>query len=89
MPIYEFECSSCGVRFEELAPSGTPGVACPDCGSGETSRVYSAPAAPPNLVKTPAGNRRQEAANARLRERTKERFKEARSRARARKGGGS
>ena len=51
--------------------------------------MFSAPGPVPRMVKTPAGNRRQEAANARLRGGTKRRFKEARQRARGRKGGDS
>ena len=89
MPIYEFECASCGVRFEELAAAGTSSVACAECGSEGTTRVYSPPGPTPKLVQDPAGKRRQEAANTRLRERTKKQFKEARSRARAGKGGDS
>jgi putative FmdB family regulatory protein len=89
VPIYEFECAACGCRFEELAPAGTENVACPECGSESTTRVYSAPGPVPKLVRTPAGNRRQEAANAKLRESTKQRFTEARRRARASNGGDS
>ena len=40
MPIYEFECSKCGARFEELVPAG--GTApCPQCKSSEVQRRYS------------------------------------------------
>ena len=40
MPIYEFECSKCGTRFEELVPAG--GTApCPQCKSFEVQRRYS------------------------------------------------
>jgi len=31
MPIYEYECRGCGVRYEELVLSGKP-EACPVCG---------------------------------------------------------
>jgi putative FmdB family regulatory protein len=41
VPIYEFECERCGKRFEELAPSGAPSVACPSCGAGRTRRLLS------------------------------------------------
>ena len=39
MPIYEFECESCGERFEELVAAGED-VRCPVCG-GAGRRVYS------------------------------------------------
>lgn len=41
MPIYEFECEDCDSRFEELAPSETPSLACPACGSERTCRLLS------------------------------------------------
>jgi putative FmdB family regulatory protein len=41
MPVYEFECEECGCRFEELAPSDTPSLACPECGSERTLRLMS------------------------------------------------
>ncbi len=40
MPIYEFECESCGARFEELIGAGQS-AACPSCGAEETHRVFS------------------------------------------------
>lgn len=46
MPIYEFECEECAVRFEELASSTVDAVACPDCGSRQTRRLLS-PVSPP------------------------------------------
>jgi putative FmdB family regulatory protein len=41
MPIYEFECSKCGARFEELVRAGRS-APCPRCGSDEAERRYSA-----------------------------------------------
>ena len=41
MPIYEFECGSCGTRFEELVPAGET-APCPQCESLEVTRRYSA-----------------------------------------------
>jgi putative FmdB family regulatory protein len=82
VPIYEFECSECGARFEVLVAAGTVDVGCPDCGAQGTRRLYSAPGAPFNLVKTPAETRRQEGRNAELREATRRRFKQARQRVR-------
>jgi putative FmdB family regulatory protein len=86
VPIYEFQCAECGARFEQLVDAGTPSAGCPSCGTEGARRVYSAPGAPLNLVKTPAATRRQERKNAQLREATKRRFKEARARQR---GGGA
>ena len=40
MPIYEFECSKCGARFEELVPAGQT-APCPQCESSEVQRRYS------------------------------------------------
>ena len=40
MPIYEFECSKCGARFEELVPAGQS-APCPQCKSVEVQRRYS------------------------------------------------
>lgn len=41
MPVYEFECEECGCRFEELAPSDTFSLVCPECGFEETRRLMS------------------------------------------------
>jgi putative FmdB family regulatory protein len=40
MPIYEFECETCGARFEELVAAGAT-AACRECGSEQTRRLYS------------------------------------------------
>ena len=32
MPIYEYVCPECRVRFDRLQPSGTSYAECPDCG---------------------------------------------------------
>ena len=45
MPIYEFECEACGVRFEELIAAGAA-AACPECGSERTRRLFSNVAPP-------------------------------------------
>lgn len=40
MPLYEFRCRRCGVRFEALtAPTETP--PCANCGAAEPDRVFS------------------------------------------------
>ena len=44
MPIYEYECLSCGKRTEVLQRmSDAPLAACPNCG-GEVKKLISAPA---------------------------------------------
>ena len=40
MPIYEFECSKCGARFEELVAAGAK-APCPQCKSLNVERRYS------------------------------------------------
>jgi putative FmdB family regulatory protein len=44
MPIFEYECSCCAHRFEELVSSSTSDeeIVCPSCGSQETHRLLSA-----------------------------------------------
>lgn len=59
MPIYEFECEACGARFEELVAVGAA-VACPECGSERTRRLYSG-VAPPGRQPRGAGVRSDEA----------------------------
>lgn len=44
MPIYEFECSSCGHRFDRLQKMSDPDPAvCPACDVAEVKRRVSAP----------------------------------------------
>ncbi|MFZ5812845.1 MAG: zinc ribbon domain-containing protein [Thermodesulfobacteriota bacterium] len=40
MPLYDFQCRSCGRRFEELGAADAPAPECPGCG-GETRRLVS------------------------------------------------
>ena len=40
MPIYEFECRSCGGRFEELVNAGHT-APCPQCKSSDVARRYT------------------------------------------------
>jgi len=59
MPVYEFECEECGKRFEELTPSGTHGLACPQCGAERTRRLLS-PVSPAGRQPRGAGVRADE-----------------------------
>ena len=44
MPIYEYECRSCGKRTELLQRMDAPPLAaCPECG-GEVRKMFSSPA---------------------------------------------
>jgi putative FmdB family regulatory protein len=40
VPIYDFECSKCGARFEELVHAGET-APCPQCESTDVKRRYS------------------------------------------------
>jgi putative FmdB family regulatory protein len=88
MPLYEFVCDACGERFESLVDLGTEAVDCRVCGEAGARRVLSAQAEPMHLVKPPGERRKQERANAKLRQQTKTSFKQARERARKRSQGG-
>jgi len=46
MPLYEFKCEECGVRFEELVAAGAEDVACPSCSAHETRRLLSSVSPP-------------------------------------------
>ena len=42
MPIYEYRCRDCGEVTEALVRmGGTPGLACPNCGSKKLERKFS------------------------------------------------
>jgi putative FmdB family regulatory protein len=88
VPIYEFRCEACEARFEALVPAGTESAPCPECAAERTRRVYSAQAPAAQLVKPPGERRKQERANARLHEKTKSNFKQARQRAQQRQARG-
>ena len=42
MPLYEFTCSACGDRFEELVRNQSEAVSCPHCSSSDVTRNMSA-----------------------------------------------
>ncbi|HKH23400.1 MAG TPA: zinc ribbon domain-containing protein [Solirubrobacterales bacterium] len=94
MPIYEFECRSCGHRFEELVGSHvgleTADVRCPECGEADVERLLSNSYAPLHRQLTSAQKRRLEDKRGIDRGGAKERFKRQRAaERRAARGGGS
>jgi putative FmdB family regulatory protein len=40
VPLYEFDCYTCGARFEEVVPAGCV-APCPACGGERVNRVFS------------------------------------------------
>jgi putative FmdB family regulatory protein len=83
VPIYEFDCQSCGHRFEELVGSHvgveTAEVACPECGSTEIERLLSSSYAPLQRQMTPNQRRRADDKRGTGRGGAKERFKQQRA----------
>ena len=82
MPIYEFECGSCGERFESLVAAGTEAAACPACGTAGAERRMSS-FAPTTRQMTPAQRRRAEDARGTNRDGARKRFKESLAKGRA------
>jgi putative FmdB family regulatory protein len=48
MPMFEYVCRACGERFEELRSreQDQPAPACPECGSEQVVKLFSAFASP-------------------------------------------
>lgn len=46
MPLYQYECATCGHTFEVLAmrPTAEPTEPCPECGSEKVERTIGLPA---------------------------------------------
>ena len=45
MPLYEYECESCGKRFEKIQKfSDPPADVCAHCGKGPVRKLLSSPA---------------------------------------------
>jgi len=44
MPLYEFECVTCGHVFEEIVDLGGGSPPCPGCGGAECKKLIGAPA---------------------------------------------
>jgi putative FmdB family regulatory protein len=93
VPIYEFECRSCGHRFEELVGSHvgveTADVRCPECGAEEIERLLSKDYVPIQRQMTPNQRRRLEDKRGTDRDGAKERFKRQRAAERRGRGGSS
>jgi putative FmdB family regulatory protein len=41
MPLFEYRCADCGVKFDELVSSADESVACPKCRSSKTEKLLS------------------------------------------------
>jgi len=41
MPIYEYKCRDCGLKFEELVYTDSAEVRCRNCGSEKAERLLS------------------------------------------------
>ena len=41
MPIYEYECTSCGHRYEKMVKMGADAPPCPECASGQIRKLVS------------------------------------------------
>jgi len=54
--LLDFECESCGARFEELVLGDRVPV-CPECGAGEVRRLYSPIGAAPKVSMSRAAMR--------------------------------
>lgn len=45
MPLYDYDCSACGRRFEVIhGVDADPPASCPLCGSGPVRKAFAAPA---------------------------------------------
>jgi putative FmdB family regulatory protein len=45
MPLYEYECTACGHRFERIRKFSDPPVeTCPNCGEAKVQKLVSSPA---------------------------------------------
>jgi len=41
MPIFEFQCSDCGTKFEKIVASSSSLVTCKKCESGKVKKMLS------------------------------------------------
>jgi putative FmdB family regulatory protein len=73
VPLYDFECASCGVQFEELVRAGES-PACPACGAPDARRLFSPISPPAKLALTGGAARRSDATRKSREERRREGF---------------
>lgn len=86
VPMYDWECGSCGQRFEAIEPAGTETTACRECGAPGAERRFSTFAY--SRQPTPGQRRRMEDARGTNRDGARQRFRADIARRRERKGGG-
>jgi putative FmdB family regulatory protein len=83
MPIFEFHCTQCDARFEELVGShvgkGVEDVRCPECGAAEVERETASEFASTHRQLTPNQKRRLEDKRGTDRGGAMERFKAQRA----------
>jgi putative FmdB family regulatory protein len=77
MALLDFECESCGVRFEELVLGDRVPV-CPECGVGEVRRLYSPIGRAPKVSMSRAAMRDSDSRRAEREVARKEKFSERR-----------
>jgi putative FmdB family regulatory protein len=53
MPIYEYECPGCGLRFDRRVTMHAPEPACPTCGAADVRRLISVFAATGTATEAP------------------------------------
>jgi putative FmdB family regulatory protein len=82
VPIYEFECDSCGARFEDLVAAGTELAPCRECGAEGARRRLSTFGTSRQL--TASQRRRLEDKRGTNRDGARQRFKQSLGRARER-----
>ncbi len=81
MALLDFECESCGARFEELV-LGDRAVVCPECGAGEVRRLYSPIGAAPKVSMSRSAMRDSDSRRSEREAARKEKFVEGRKKAR-------
>jgi len=87
MPLYDFQCDTCGEVFEELTGAEAPAPPCPVCGSVEVRRKLGSFAGPFTVGLRGAEARRSNAVRHAREEQRREGF--ARQREERRQNGGA
>ncbi len=56
MPLYEYRCRECGVRYEKLIfRKGTAAPPCPSCAAEDVEKLFSVPSVKTGGASSPAG----------------------------------